>query len=180
MAFDKVVDSAVLEAGLTSIANAIREKGGASGTLAFPDGMAEAIAAIEAGGSEEYEIKSGTITLVDTIYPATTPFDIEHGLSGEPCFFFAAFGLATSKPGNYISFAFLTTSDFLLNRRVPLNGYLYTAQAGKDTCYLRLSDDWVSADASKVRITADMSSHNIGALDLVPGKVSWIAARRLA
>lgn len=50
MAIDKAVDSSVLEAGLTTIANAIREKGGTSDTLAFPDGMAEAIAAIEAGG----------------------------------------------------------------------------------------------------------------------------------
>lgn len=50
MAIDKAVDSAVLEAGLTTIANAIREKGGTSDTLAFPDAMAEAIAAIEAGG----------------------------------------------------------------------------------------------------------------------------------
>lgn len=50
MAYDKVVDSAVLEAGLTKIAAAIREKGGTTDTLAFPDAMAEAIAAIEAGG----------------------------------------------------------------------------------------------------------------------------------
>lgn len=50
MAMDKAVDSAVLDAGLTVIANAIREKGGTSGSLAFPDGMAAAIAAIEAGG----------------------------------------------------------------------------------------------------------------------------------
>lgn len=50
MAFDKVVDSAVLEAGLTAIADAIREKGGTNETLTFPNAMAEAIAAIEAGG----------------------------------------------------------------------------------------------------------------------------------
>lgn len=50
MAIDKAVDSSVLEAGLTTIANAIREKGGTSDTLAFPDAMAEAIKAIGAGG----------------------------------------------------------------------------------------------------------------------------------
>ena len=54
MAIDKAVDSSVLEAGLTTIANAIREKGGTSETLAFPDAMAEAIAAIEAGGGNVY------------------------------------------------------------------------------------------------------------------------------
>lgn len=50
MAYDKVVDSAVLETGLTKIAAAIREKGGTTDALAFPDAMAAAIAAIEAGG----------------------------------------------------------------------------------------------------------------------------------
>ena len=50
MAIDKAVDSAALETGLTKVANAIRTKGGTSGKLAFPDGMAEAVAAIEAGG----------------------------------------------------------------------------------------------------------------------------------
>ena len=50
MAYDKAVDSAVLDAGLTAIANAIREKGGTSDNLAFPQAMANAMAAIEAGG----------------------------------------------------------------------------------------------------------------------------------
>lgn len=43
MAIDKAVDSAVLDAGLTTIADAIRAKSGESGKLAFPDGYAEAI-----------------------------------------------------------------------------------------------------------------------------------------
>lgn len=50
MAYDKVVDSSVLDAGLKQIADAIREKGGTSDNLAFPQAMADAIAAIEAGG----------------------------------------------------------------------------------------------------------------------------------
>lgn len=50
MAYDKVVDSSVLNAGLKTIADAIREKAGTSDSLAFPTAMAEAIAAIEAGG----------------------------------------------------------------------------------------------------------------------------------
>ena len=52
MAYDKVVDSAVLDAGLKQIADAIREKGGTSDNLAFPTAMVDAIAAIEAGGGE--------------------------------------------------------------------------------------------------------------------------------
>lgn len=52
MAYDKVVDSSVLDAGLKQIADAIREKGGTSDSLAFPTAMAEAIAAIQAGGGD--------------------------------------------------------------------------------------------------------------------------------
>jgi hypothetical protein len=50
MAYDKVIDSAVLEANLKTVADAIRAKAGTSGSLSFPAGFAEAIAAIEAGG----------------------------------------------------------------------------------------------------------------------------------
>lgn len=49
MAYDKVIDSAVLDADLLSVANAIRSKGGTSGNLAFPTGFVNAIAAIETG-----------------------------------------------------------------------------------------------------------------------------------
>lgn len=76
MAFDKVVDSASLDAGLTQIANAIREKGGTSDQLSFPAGMLEAIAAIETGGSG---VASGTIT------PASGGIQtITHGLGRQP------------------------------------------------------------------------------------------------
>ncbi len=51
MAVDKLVDSAQLNADLTSVANAIRTKGGTSASLAFPAGFAEAIDALETGGS---------------------------------------------------------------------------------------------------------------------------------
>lgn len=69
MAYDKVVDSSVLDAGLKQIADAIREKGGTSDNLAFPAGMAEAIAAIEAGGGAEMilgrEYMCGSFTLAE-------------------------------------------------------------------------------------------------------------------
>lgn len=53
MAIDKAVDSAVLDANLTSIADAIRAKAGTSDKLAFPAGFAEAIAGITVGGGGE-------------------------------------------------------------------------------------------------------------------------------
>ena len=50
MAVDKLVDSTQLDADLTSVANAIRTKGGTSAQMAFPAGFVDAIDAIETGG----------------------------------------------------------------------------------------------------------------------------------
>lgn len=50
MAVDKLVDSAQLDADLTSVANAIRTKGGTSAPLAFPAGFVSAIGDISTGG----------------------------------------------------------------------------------------------------------------------------------
>ena len=82
MAYDKVVDSAVLNAGLKQIADAIREKGGTSDNLAFPAAMAEAIAAIEAGGGAIFGSKfiTGSFTLAaetTTAYAFATEEDLE-------------------------------------------------------------------------------------------------------
>lgn len=50
MAIDKAIDSTQLDADLTSVANAIRTKGGTSAALAFPSGFVQAIADIPSGG----------------------------------------------------------------------------------------------------------------------------------
>ena len=50
MAIDKAVDSAQLDADLTTVANAIRTKGGTSADLAFPAGFVSAVQAIPSGG----------------------------------------------------------------------------------------------------------------------------------
>ena len=52
MAYDKIVDSAVLDAGLTSVADAIRQKGGTSASLSFPQGFVDAIGEISGGGED--------------------------------------------------------------------------------------------------------------------------------
>jgi hypothetical protein len=62
MAVDKLVDSAQLNADLTSVANAIRTKGGTSAQLAFPAGFVSAIDAIPTGGGGA-TVASGTVTL---------------------------------------------------------------------------------------------------------------------
>ena len=50
MAIDKAVDSAALDAGMLSVADAIRAKAGTTEPLAWPDGFAAAISGIETGG----------------------------------------------------------------------------------------------------------------------------------
>lgn len=55
MAVDKLVDSTQLDADLTSVANAIRTKGGTSADLAFPSGFVSAVEAIPTGGGDDYE-----------------------------------------------------------------------------------------------------------------------------
>lgn len=51
MALDKVVDSAVLDAGMTSVANAIRAKTGNADMLAWPDGFKMAVDGIQSGSA---------------------------------------------------------------------------------------------------------------------------------
>lgn len=60
MSVDKLVDSTLLDADLTSVANAIRTKGGTSAQLAFPADFVSAIAAITGGTIYE---DSGSMTL---------------------------------------------------------------------------------------------------------------------
>jgi len=67
MAVDKLVDSTQLDADLTSVANAIRTKGGTSGSLAFPGGFVSAVQAIPTGvtptGTKQISItQNGTTT----------------------------------------------------------------------------------------------------------------------
>ena len=50
MAADKLVDSTQLDSDLTSVANAIRAKGGTSANLAFPSEFVAAIQNIPTGG----------------------------------------------------------------------------------------------------------------------------------
>ena len=60
MAVDKLVDSSQLNSDLTSVANAIRTKGGTSAALSFPAGFVAAIGDIPTGGSSP--LVSGTFT----------------------------------------------------------------------------------------------------------------------
>lgn len=78
MAVDKLVDSTQLDADLTSVANAIRTKGGTSAGLAFPAGFVSAVEAIPVGsGATIAEYVMGTVTNyanADVTYVRTNGF----------------------------------------------------------------------------------------------------------
>ena len=60
MSADKLVDSTQLDTDLTSVANAIRTKGGTSASLTFPSDFVSAINAISGGGASTLITKSIT------------------------------------------------------------------------------------------------------------------------
>ena len=83
MAVDKLVDSTQLDTDLTSIANAIRTKGGTSASLAFPADFVSAIQAISGGGGGA----SGWTLLASGSYTKTgtaTALSIPVSYSGTP------------------------------------------------------------------------------------------------
>ena len=84
MAYDKVVDSTVLENGLSSIADAIREKGNLGDPLAspltFPSGFVSAIEGLSVG----IKATAGTFTVAET----TRSYVLSHGLGEVPVLFF--------------------------------------------------------------------------------------------
>lgn len=63
MSAEKLVNSTQLDSDLTSVANAIRTKGGTSESLAFPAGFISAVQAIPSGGGG-----SGEILLASGVY----------------------------------------------------------------------------------------------------------------
>ncbi len=69
MAIDKAVDSAVLDAGLTSIANAIRAKSGTSAQLNFPNGFTDAVKEIQSAKPEQTKTVDITQNGTTTVTP---------------------------------------------------------------------------------------------------------------
>lgn len=70
MADYKVIDAEKLEADLTTVADAIREKGGTIEQLSFPNGMKEAVENIQSGGSDEQFIGIIERTATNIVLPS--------------------------------------------------------------------------------------------------------------
>lgn len=88
MAVDKLVDSTLLDANLTSVANAIRAKGGASGSLAFPAGFVSAVQAIPTGstptGTKQINITQNGTTTEDVAAYANAEITVDVQGGGGP------------------------------------------------------------------------------------------------
>lgn len=67
MALDALVDSSQLNSELTSVANAIRTKGGTSAQLAFPAGFVSAVQAIPTGGGGNNAVFSIADFVIGTV-----------------------------------------------------------------------------------------------------------------
>lgn len=78
MAFDKVVDSAELDAGMTLVADAIRSKGGTNAPILFPSGFASAINALAIGGENHGIVARDIITATEsmTIYEVLNAVEV--------------------------------------------------------------------------------------------------------
>lgn len=118
MAFDKVVDSTALEAGLTQIATAIREKGGTTDVLAFPDAMVAAITAIQAGGgsswTDNYSVfATGTFTPTENVAQCS----IDTGVLFDSSNYLSQFLIIWREPD------MITTSGFYIGTIRSLNKY---------------------------------------------------------
>ena len=97
MAVDKLVDSAQLNADLTSVANAIRTKGGTSAQLAFPAGFVSAVNAIPTG--------SGTTLLADyTASEDVSEIVLSGDFSGYTFYYLIVNGDCSTKEWIYPSF----------------------------------------------------------------------------
>ena len=81
MALDKVIDSAILDAELLAVADAIRAKGGTSDVLAFPEGFVSAVEAISVGGGSG-GIGAVKFVDVDITVEASTTTKVDYTVDG--------------------------------------------------------------------------------------------------
>ena len=84
MAVDKLVDSEQLNSDLTSVANAIRTKGGASGSLAFPADFITAIGNIPVGSN--VPLVSGTFKGSSAEKGSAKTLTLDYSGDGYPVF----------------------------------------------------------------------------------------------
>lgn len=146
MAIDKAIDSAQLDADLTSVANAIRTKGGTSAALAFPAGFVSAVEAIETGGSINY-LDHCTKIVFGKDFPSATPNITLRKVTDAQDMF--AFGGATA-PYTSVTVTFEAKPTTLARM---LSSYSLTTE---------LTSVTINGDLSRVTNYSDMVKANCG------------------
>lgn len=125
MSVDKLVDSTQLDSDLTSVANAIRTKGGTSAQLAFPAGFVSAVEAIPTGGgtNKRYIIKDGEIQDGFT-FQVNSP----SAISEDPNGFFKlsvtgnAYGFCYANNVDFSNFKYIVTEFYVTSK---ISGWSY-------------------------------------------------------
>ena len=137
MAYDKVVDSTVLNAGLTQIAGAIRAKTGTGGTLAFPSGFVSAIEGLSVG----IKATAGTFTVAQH----TTSYTLAHGLGEVPSLFF--FGTDT-KYTDFSGGSIYFIGAYGFSNVACQYDIRVDPKATEDNCDVRLTQDAITTNRS--------------------------------
>ena len=120
MAIDSLVDSAILNANLTLVADAIRSKTGTTKLLSFPDGMVDAISDISPGTNRLFNLFGDPIATA--LLPENTGFGLAWGTIN-PSIEIDEFGdriIATKGSGN---------SGLVCRNIITFSGHIYYWQA---------------------------------------------------
>ena len=133
MALDKVVDSAVLDAGMKSVADAIRAKAGTTDLLAWPDGFTAAVDGIQTGGGTTPGAP-GDITFYDYDGTIVTSWTLEELATKTALPDYPSHEGLTCQGWNW-SLADLKTA----NRKMNV-GAMYITDDGKTRIYIRLEE----------------------------------------
>ena len=133
MALDKVVDSAVLDAGMKSVADAIRAKAGTTDLLAWPDGFKSAVEGIQTGGGTTLGVP-GDITFYDYDGTIVTSWTLEELATKTALPDYPSHEGLTCQGWNW-SLADLKTT----NRKMNV-GAMYITDDGKTRIYIRLEE----------------------------------------
>ena len=133
MAFDKVVDSAVLDAGMKSVADAIRAKAGTTDLLEWPDGFKAAVDGIQTGGGTTPGAP-GDITFYDYDGTIVTSWMLEELATKTALPDYPSHEGLTCQGWNW-SLADLKTT----NRKINV-GAMYITDDGKTRIYIRLEE----------------------------------------
>ena len=133
MALDKVVDSAMLDTGMTVVANAIRAKAGITNQLLWPEGFKAAVDGIQTGGGSSPGAP-GDITFYDYDGTIVTSWTLEELATKTALPDYPSHEGLTCQGWNW------SLSDLKTTNRKMNVGAMYITDDGKTRIYIRLEE----------------------------------------